>query len=92
MVSLITYPLVTSTTLVLVSVSGCCLRERERDTEGLAYTVTKMEKMNNNNTIIQIRDALSRVNQKVNLIGFVREFSFPRKSLGTGTFFFFFLF
>ncbi|XP_059443421.1 protection of telomeres protein 1a-like isoform X1 [Corylus avellana] len=42
-----------------------------------------MEKMNNNNTIVQIRDALSRVNQKVNLIGFVREFSFPRKSLGT---------
>ncbi|KAG6640536.1 hypothetical protein CIPAW_09G010700 [Carya illinoinensis] len=39
--------------------------------------------MNNRHSIIPIRDALSRVNQKVNLIGFVRESSFPRKSLGT---------
>ncbi|XP_041024963.1 protection of telomeres protein 1a-like isoform X3 [Juglans microcarpa x Juglans regia] len=39
--------------------------------------------MSNRHSIIPIRDALSRVNQKVNLIGFVRESSFPRKSLGT---------
>ncbi|KAF5473816.1 hypothetical protein F2P56_005773 [Juglans regia] len=39
--------------------------------------------MSNRHSIIPIRDALSRVNQNVNLIGFVRESSFPRKSLGT---------
>ncbi|KAB1217630.1 Protection of telomeres protein 1a [Morella rubra] len=37
----------------------------------------------NRYAIIPIRDALSRVNQKVNLIGCVREFSPPRKSSGT---------
>lgn len=39
--------------------------------------------MNGNDSITPIRDALTRLNCKFNLIGIVREFSFPRKSTGS---------
>lgn len=36
-------------------------------------------------TFLHIRDAISSINQKVNLIGMVVEFGTPQKSKGTGS-------
>ena len=60
-----------------------CLREKDREF-GL-YSFEEFATMNGNDSITPIRDALTRLNCKFNLIGIVREFSFPRKSTGSGT-------